>query len=243
MVNLSLSKPIHIHFEEGEYLSSYVAAMLLYNTFNDGHKEDQPWIRSNISKLIPICKEKLKFADNKIVYKMKHLKDDSNWNIFLNICCDQNLRTDLNNLLTVNEITANVVDFQSNLVQQVMETKRKNCVHCLHPLKRRFKYRKNKKGTIGVKYSNEIGPILSINYVHDCSNSKCDGVYYHNRYFVNNTLYLENIADCEQMNSKSTFFADDIIEECVSFNHDGVSTALYVEKWNNRFEKRIDEIE
>ena len=45
------------------------------------------------------------------------------------------------------------------------------------------------------------------------------------------------------MNSKSTFFDDDIIDDCISFNHDGIGTASYVEKWNERFEKNIDQIE
>ena len=40
------------------------------------------------------------------------------------------------------------------------------------------------------------------------------------------------------MNNKSTFFSHDIIDDFISFNHDKIGTASYVEKWNKRFDKK-----
>ena len=243
MVSLTLSEPVDVHIAGGQKLSVYIAAILLYNTFNDAHKHDQPWIRKNLGKLIPLCQQKLKFAEQKIRFPLKNLKNDVEWNVFLNVCEQETLRLELNNLLNVKRITFDSIDFSSNLVEEVMETKRTICPSCMHPLIRKFQYKKNKKGTIGIKYSNKVGPILTINYVHQCSNENCDGVFYHNRYIVDKVLHFEKVEECNQMNSKSSFFDDDIIEECTNFNHDGVSTASYVEKWNMRFEDRINEIE
>ena len=130
MTDVTLSDPTHVSIHEGHELSLFVAAISLYNTFNDSHKEDQPWIRTNMQKLLPICKNKLKLLDKKIVFPLQHLKKDVYWNIYLNVCRNSNLQIELNNLLTLNDRTFNAIDFTTNLVQEVLETHRKFCIEC-----------------------------------------------------------------------------------------------------------------
>ena len=241
MPELSFSEPVNVSVEQGHSLSLYCAAIILFNTFNDSHKDDQPWIRTNMQKLLPLCEQKIRLFDSKIKFKLKSIKKDIHWNIYLNICYSQQLQQELNNLLHLNDIIGDSVDFKTNLVQQVIETHRKFCIQCSSPLTRRFQHNKLRKGTIGIKYTKK-GPILTVNYVHQCSNDHCDAVYYHNRYIINNGIHFESNNLCHQMNSKATHFDDDIINECFSFNLEGLGTAIYVEKWNQRFKKQIEAI-
>ena len=102
----------------------------------------------------------------------------------MNVCTNRELQISLNNILNLRKITLSSADFSSNLVEQILETKRTKCICCDSALTRKFKYKKSKKGSIGCKYDNKVGPILTVHYMHECSSDECAAVYYHNKYIM-----------------------------------------------------------
>ncbi len=82
---LTISEPQHVSINDGEDLSLFIAAYLLYSTFNDSHKNKQPWITKNIEKLLPLCQTYLGALDKKFVYDLKPLKKDIILKIYENI--------------------------------------------------------------------------------------------------------------------------------------------------------------
>eukprot|EP01084_Bolivina_argentea_P167751 291067_1 len=221
----------------------FIAAMMLYNSFNESHKTDQPWIRRNMALLIPEIQKKFQLTSITIKFNLSMITPSNyHWNIYKNVCSHRSLQIELNNIMNLHKIPCNTVFLSSNLVTRIMETNRTKCVKCNSKLKRNFKHKKNTKGTIGLYYDNKIGIIITINYVHKCTKENCNCVYYHNHYFINGSFHLENVENCSQMNSKATFINDNVIDEAINFAVKATSFASYTEEWNERFSDEINEI-
>ncbi len=222
----------------------FIAAMMLYNSFNDTHKTDQPWIRKNMDTLIPEIQKKFQLTKMTIKFNLSAITPSNyRWNIYKNVCEHQSLQIELNNIMNLYKIPFATVFLGSNLVTRVMETNRTKCVGCDSKLKRNMKHKKYKKGTIGIYYDNKLGPIITINYVHKCTNKNCQCMYYHNHYFINGSFHLENVENCSQMNSKATFLNDNLIDEAINFAVKATSFSSYNEEWNERFADEINDIQ
>ncbi len=241
---LTISNQPGITLNEGHDLSLFVAAYLLYRTFNDSNKHHKTWIDKNINKLLPLCKEYLGTLDKKFIYDLQPIKKNIILNIYFNICWDVRLQNQLQNLVDINKITFKCIDLTSNLVPEITETNRKICAKCNSELKRKNRYMPNAKGSIAIIYTNKRGPILTVHYMQQCTNTKCNALYYHGRYETSEGIYLESIENTYQMNTKSTFFDDNCISEVNSFNlDDGTRVQSYTEKYHARFSEEFEEIE
>ena len=229
---------------EQPLLSHCLSASILSNSFNHQHNKNQPWIKKNLSKIHQQCVKFMGKYDQRINVEFEDKKRDPAANAFYNICKQENLQRELINVFNVDAITLNSLDLNTNLVHEVIETKRTKCIECGNSLVRRFRYSKEAKGSIGVKYDNVKGVSITISYVHDCSNPTCDAEYHHNKWHCNGDINFESTKDAYQMNSRATVFADNIIEEAREFHYDdAVSLISYTEKWNKRWQPQIDEIE
>ncbi len=242
-VTLTITNQPGITIDEGHHLSLFIAAHLLYRTFNDSNKDRIKWIKRNIEKLIPLCKQYLGTLDKKFIYDLKPIKKDIIENIYFNICWDLRLQHQLQNIIDLKKITFQCLDLTSNLVPEITETNRKICVKCNSALKRKCRWNDHSKGSVGIIYTNKFGPKLTVHYMQECTNSKCDTVYYHGKYETSEGIYLESIENTYQINTKSTFFDDDFTNEVNSFNlDDGTGVQSFIDKYHARFSEEFDEI-
>lgn len=222
----------------------FVAAYLLFQTAENAQSENQPWIRINIRKIHQVCSSRMTGLQYNFDFVLKHYKDDTLWNIYLNICRHSSLRQKIHNFITMQESIKESLDLSTNLVEKIMETKRRKCDACEKPLERRFRWAKQAKGTIGIEYDNKRGPLTTIHYTHACTNKKCKSMYWYDRFRTPKGIVFEDISEHDQMTSTSTFFTANTIEECISFNlDDGTGAPSMVSKYNKRFEEEIDEIQ
>ncbi len=243
--NLTISTQKGITLNEGEPLSSFVAAYLLYCTFNESNKQQNTWLQKNIEKLIPLSKEYLGALDTKFIYDLKPIKKNNDLlNIYYNICNNTDLQTQLQNLLNLHQITFKSIDLTSNLVPHITETNRTTCTECNTKLRRNIQYKKDSKGSIGIIYTNKHGPKLTVHYIQHCNNKDCKTKYYHGRYETEEGIYIESIENTYQMNTKCTFLDDSIVRECTSFNYDdGIGIPSFCGKYQARFSEEFDDIE
>ncbi len=229
--------------EETHDAIPFIAAMMLYNSFNDAHKDDQQWIRRNMELLVKKLQKTINLSYLSISFNLTSFKSNHLWNVYENVCDDESLQIELNEIINLHKIPSNTIILSSNLVTKIMETNKKRSVKCKSKLKRCHEWVQNKKGTIGIFYDNKKGPIITVHYVHKCSKSNCNCIYYHNHYFIDGSLTLESIDSCQQMNSKATFFDDNLIEEAIHLAVKSLSPSSTAENYNQRFEDEINDIQ
>ncbi len=132
----------------------FIAAILLYRSFNETHKNDQPWITENMQKLVESINKKISTTQIELKVSIMNMDEDHNYNIYLNVSNNVDLRRELISVLSLKNIILDSFSSSTNLVPQVMETKRTFCDECFTVLKRnhRFNPKSENKGTIGVLY-------------------------------------------------------------------------------------------
>eukprot|EP01084_Bolivina_argentea_P019599 36426_1 len=195
-----------------------------------------------MSELINKLHARFKLSKVSISFTLYYYTNDYNWNVYRNVCHHHTLQIELNEIINVHKLPAEAILLTTNLVTKIMETNKTHCVKCNSKLTRNFKYVKNKKGAIGLLYDNKQGPIITVHYVHKCSNENCNSIYYHNHYFVDGALTLESVITSQQMNSKMTFFDDNVVDEAINLGAAALSPSRYTENWNERFSDEIDNI-
>ncbi len=111
--------------------TTFIAAMILFNSFNNAHKMDQYWIKKNMSKMVSIVKQRFQLIATKISYQLTPIKGQHksvhNVIVYQNVCIDSNLQMELQKILTLNQIPMNNIFLESNLVPIVMETHKTKC--------------------------------------------------------------------------------------------------------------------
>eukprot|EP01084_Bolivina_argentea_P103285 185027_1 len=222
----------------------FIAAILLYRSFNDTHKHGQPWITENMQKLIEIIDRKISTAQIELKVSLMNMDKDHNYNIYLNICNKPDLRQELNAVLSLNNIILDSFSLTTNLVPQIMETSRTFCEECFTTLKRNHTFNKNSqnKGTIGVLYDVYDGPIITMHYTHKCQDKNCKSFYLYGRYIINGSYYLEAPDQCVQMNTKATFFRDNVINEFHEYSVKNIGAEYYAEIYNEKWKEKIAQI-
>ncbi len=222
----------------------FIAAILLYDSFNDSHKNDQPWIIQNMQKLIQSIEAKVLTSQIQLKVCMISIHKDYYYNVYLNVSTQPDLRQQLKAVLSLSNITLDSLNFSTNLVCQVMETNKIMCEQCYASLERNhaFTEKSQSKGTIGIVYDVYEGPIITVHYTHKCTNENCNSLYSHGRYIINGTHYLEDPNVCDQMNTKATFFRDNILKEYHEYAVKNVGADFYSEIFNEKWKHRIERI-
>ena len=109
------------------------------------------------------------------------------------------------------------LNLSTNLVHCVLESSRTICVdnECKFPLRRSFKPRKGRKGSICVIYDNKRGPLIGIHYLKHCTNDKCRSIYSHGYYVdSNNDTHHESVSTLNYYHlHAATFYGFGVLEE------------------------------
>ena len=229
---------------DSSLMSKYLAAAILINTCNESQPRTQPWIKANMESLSNQCKEHLVTLDEELASISSSLKSQSDLKIYQFLCQNSQIKDEILKVFLHHTVLLNAINLDKNLVQQIIQTKHVNCLYCSEKLERKFRYIKDCKGSIALKYDNKLGVIVAVSYVYECPKSGCGAVYYHNRNEYKGDITFESVLDACQMNSGSTFLDDNVVNEAQAFRlDDGLSLRSYTEKWNDRWRDQIDQID
>eukprot|EP01083_Nonionella_stella_P065156 170479_1 len=219
----------------------FLAAAVLYRTFNITHKEYQPWIGANMRKLIRKM-NKFQFIQLNVTTNLTRFDGkDFERNIYLNVCQNEPLRQELIHLLDTTSILVREFDTTSNLVCDILETQRTRCIECFGKLQRSFGWNAKHKGTIAIKYDDKNGPSIAISYKHNCTQCSCE--YFHDRYQTNDGIVYEDIKQTNNVQTSSaTCFTASMIDHVTNFMIQNVGIATFCEQYNEQFETEMEAI-